>query len=107
MARHDLRRARSVTGGVAGFRDIGAVRVTCTGRPLEPCLHAAVDREVSVLEGHGIAEQDRHALLLDERGPGSVVVHAGPRGHGQADPSRVARHQRAAARRVRRESGSS
>lgn len=62
---------------VAGVKDVTDFRVRWFGRNLQVSLNAAVDSNLSVVEGHNIAEEIRHALLHED-GVSLVDVHIDP-----------------------------
>jgi cation diffusion facilitator family transporter len=63
----DRLRLEELAKGVDGVRDAHAIRTRYVGPKLAVDLHVVVDPELSVEQGHGIAEAVRHTLL--EEGP--------------------------------------
>ena len=74
--------ARSVTN----VESVDSVRVRWTGHRLEAILHAMIDCDLTVAEGHAIAEQIRHDLLHEVKNLDRVTVHVDPCSHHGADP---------------------
>jgi cation diffusion facilitator family transporter len=66
---------------IDGVKGVEGVRVRWIGHRLEASLHATVNCEVTVLEGHAIAEEVRHDLLHSVRGLDEVLVHIDPCAH--------------------------
>lgn len=63
--------------GVAGVHD---VRARWLGHKLACELHIDVDGHISVIEGHDVAEEVRHALLHEFERLNDVIVHVDPFG---------------------------
>ncbi|RME45201.1 MAG: cation transporter [Chloroflexi bacterium] len=70
-----IERCAASVEGVAGVHD---VRARWIGHKLACELHIAVDGEISVVEGHDIAEEVRHALLHEFERLNDVIVHVDP-----------------------------
>ena len=77
---------------IEGVEWVDGVRVRWIGHRLEASLHATVDCEVSVADGHRIAETVRHELLHKVKGLDEVLVHVDPCGHDGQDPHTAAAH---------------
>lgn len=75
------RLARSVDG----VQELSGVRIRWIGHRLEASLHATVDCEMTVSEGHEVAETIRHDLLHGIRGLDDAVVHIDPCDHDGRD----------------------
>ncbi|MBA3877138.1 MAG: hypothetical protein C0498_09415 [Anaerolinea sp.] len=78
-----IERRAALAKGVEG---VSGVRVRWIGHRLEASLYALVDCDVSVAEGHEIAEAIRHDLVRSIRGLDDVLVHLDPCGHDGRDP---------------------
>jgi cation diffusion facilitator family transporter len=74
----ELKRVRALADGVEGVREIHALRTRRLGSGLAIDLHVLVDPEMSVREGHIIAENVKAERL--EKGPGvmDAIVHLEP-----------------------------
>ena len=79
-------------GAVAGVKTVDGVRVRWIGHRLETSLHATVDCQLTVADGHAIAEAIRHDLLHAVKGLDSVLVHVDPCAHEEHDPHAAASH---------------
>lgn len=77
---------------VTGVQGVDGVRVRWIGHRLEASLHATVDCEVSVADGHRIAESIRHDLFHEIKGLDEVLVHVDPCGHDGQDPHASGAH---------------
>jgi cation diffusion facilitator family transporter len=77
---------------VPEVQDIGRVRLRWLGHALETSLTITVDCELTVAEGHRIAEEVRHSLLHNVRRLDTALVHVNPCGHTGEDPHSLTRH---------------
>jgi cation diffusion facilitator family transporter len=82
----------AVTRAVPGVQDIGPVRLRWVGHALEATLSVTVDCELTVAQGHDVAEEVRHHLLHQVRRLDSVLIHVDPCDHDGADPHAATRH---------------
>jgi cation diffusion facilitator family transporter len=82
----------AVTRAVPGVQAIGPVRLRWVGHALEATLSVTVDRELTVAQGHDVAEEVRHQLLHQVRRLDSVLIHVDPCDHDGADPHAATRH---------------
>jgi len=64
-----------------GVLDIGAVRLRWIGHSLRAECNVVVDANLTVVEGHQIAEECEHRLLHDLPRLTAAMVHADPEGH--------------------------
>ena len=85
-------RIEAVAAPVAGVQAVEGVRVRWIGHRLEASLLITVDRELTVAEGHDIAELVRHDLFHSVGGLDEILVHVDPCDHAGADPHKDARH---------------
>ena len=82
---------------VDGVEDIGRVRLRWIGHRLHAEAEVTVDQELTVAEGHEIAERARHALLHEVPHLSSALIHADPCAHDGSDPhADLAHHDRPA-----------
>lgn len=63
---------------VPGVMGVGGMKARWAGRSLFTQLHVEVDPEMSVVAGHAIAEEVRHAVFHDVEGVAQVTVHLDP-----------------------------
>ena len=84
-------------GAIEGVKEVDGVRVRWIGHRLEASLHATVHCEITVLDGHAIAEEIRHDLLHSVRGLDEVLVHVDPCAHEDLgiDPHATSAHHAA------------
>ncbi len=82
---------------VSGAQDVHDVRVRWLGHRLQAELHVVVDEDLSVREGHGIAEEVRHALFHAEPRLSEATLHLDPCGHGGEDAHHRTSHHADAA----------
>jgi cation diffusion facilitator family transporter len=86
-------RCASVLGAVPGVRGVGDLRLRWIGHALWAEAEVVVSGELTVSQGHDIAEQARHALLHDVPRLTSALVHVDPAdGHGVDHHAEVAHH---------------
>ena len=64
-----------------GVMDIGTVRLRWIGHSLRAECNVVVDAELTVVEGHRIAEECEHRLLHELPRLTAAMVHADPEGH--------------------------
>jgi cation diffusion facilitator family transporter len=84
---------------VEGVEDIGRVRLRWIGHRLHAEAEVTVDQNLTVGDGHAIAERARHALLHEVPHLSSALIHADPCGHDGRDPhADVAHHDAVAAK---------
>jgi cation diffusion facilitator family transporter len=81
-----------VTRAVPGVQGVGPVRLRWVGHALEVTLSITVDCDLTVAQGHGVAEEVRHRLLHEVRRLDSVLIHVDPCDHDGADAHAAARH---------------
>lgn len=79
-------RMAATTADVAGVRRVDRVRVRWSGHRMEGDVTVRVDPDLTIVEGHRIAEHVEHALLHATPGLESAVVHL----HPVVDPSQEA-----------------
>lgn len=77
---------------VASVERVSDVRLRWIGHRLDAALHVMVDCELTVADGHRIAEDVRHALLHEVRGLDTVMVHVDPCEHDGQDHHAVTAH---------------
>jgi cation diffusion facilitator family transporter len=86
-------RCASVLGAVPGVREVGDLRLRWSGHALWAEAEVVVNGELTVSQGHGIAEQARHALLHEVPRLTSATVHIDPAdGQGVDHHAEVAHH---------------
>lgn len=69
---------RATIADVPGVHDVGRVRARWAGHRLEADADVSVDADLSVLEGHHLAEQIEHEVLHAVAHVENVVVHLHP-----------------------------
>jgi cation diffusion facilitator family transporter len=77
--------AEALVAQQAGVRRVGRVRMRWMGSRLHAEVHVGVDANLTVRQGHAIAERVRHALFHEVARVAEVVVHVEPQAHGPAD----------------------
>ncbi len=77
---------------IEGVQTVEGVRARWSGHRLEVSLHATVDCDLSVADGHQIAERVRHDLLHGVKGLENVLVHIDPCDHNGLDAHAGASH---------------
>lgn len=77
---------------VEGVAKVGTVRIRWIGHRLHGELEVLVDADLSVAEGHRIAEATRHALLHEVPRLASALVHADPQPTAGHDPHQAVSH---------------
>ena len=88
------RTARSIQG----VQDVSKVRVRWVGHALEASFAITVDCDMTVSEGHRVAEAVRHRLLHEIAKLDTAVIHVNPCGHDGTDPHAELRHHDTTAR---------
>jgi cation diffusion facilitator family transporter len=77
---------------VDGVQRVGLVQARWVGHRLSATIAVVVDEDLSVREGHDVAEAVRHDLLHSVRHLDDVHVHVDPCGHHGADPRAAVGH---------------
>jgi len=77
---------------VDGVQRVGTVQARWVGHRLAASIAVVVDEDLSVREGHDVAEAVRHDLLHSVRHLDHIDVHVDPCGHHGGDPHVGARH---------------
>ena len=77
---------------VAGVRQVGAVRARWVGHRLTGSIAVVVDEDLSVREGHEVAEAVRHEMLHAVRHLDDIDVHIDTDRRDGIDPHVLARH---------------
>jgi cation diffusion facilitator family transporter len=94
-------RCASVLGAVAGVRAVGDLRLRWSGHALWAEAEVVVSGQLTVSQGHQIAELARHALLHEVPRLTSALVHVDPAdGHGIDHHAEVAHHREPGRRRA-------
>jgi cation diffusion facilitator family transporter len=73
-------------------QDVSRVRLRWVGHALEASFAITIDCDMTVSEGHRVAEEVRHRLLHDVAKLDTAVIHVNPCGHDGADPHEALRH---------------
>ena len=73
-------------------QDVGRVRLRWLGHALETSLTITVDCDLTVAQGHRVAEEVRHNLLHEIRRLDTASIHVNPCGHTGEDPHALTRH---------------
>lgn len=73
-----LSRIARISGGVPGVKEVYDVRGRWVGHHLYAEETVSVEGSLSVIEGHRIAEEVRHALLHDVPHFADVIIHVDP-----------------------------
>ena len=79
-------------GRVEGVQRVGSVQARWVGHRLAASIAIVVDEDLSVRQGHDVAEAVRHNLLHSIRHLDDVDVHVDPCGHHGTDPHANASH---------------
>lgn len=88
-------RAEHVLSQVGGVQEVGAVRLRWIGHGLHGEANIVVDQDLTVAEGHAIAERARHVLLHAVPRLADATIHTDPCAHDGSDPhASVAHHYR-------------
>jgi cation diffusion facilitator family transporter len=89
-----VERCASVLGAVPGVRGVGDLRLRWIGHALWAEAEVVVAGDLTVSQGHGIAERARHALLHEVPRLTSALVHVDPAdGYGIDHHAEVAHHE--------------
>jgi len=78
--------------GVTDVQDVSKVRVRWVGHALEASFAITVDCDMTVSQGHHVAEEVRHRLLHDVGKLDTAVIHVNPCGHDGSDPHAALAH---------------
>ncbi len=73
-------------------QDLSRVRLRWVGHALEASFAITVDCDMSVTDGHRIAEDVRHRLLHEVAKLDTAVIHVNPCGHDGSDPHEALAH---------------
>jgi cation diffusion facilitator family transporter len=79
-----------IASQVAGVQRVGAVQARWVGHRLAASVAVVVDEDLTVRQGHDVAEAVRHDLLHAVRHLDDVDVHVDPCGHHGIDPHTAA-----------------
>ncbi len=77
--------AEALVAQQVGVSRVGRVRMRWMGNRLHAEVHVGVDADLTVRQGHAIAERVRHALFHEVARVAEVVVHVEPQAHGPVD----------------------
>jgi cation diffusion facilitator family transporter len=83
---------------VDDVQDVSKVRLRWVGHTLEASLAITVDCDMTVSQGHRIAEEVRHRLVHGIARLDTAVIHVNPCGHGGEDPHAELAHHDAPAK---------
>jgi len=81
-----------VAASVPDVQSVERLRVRWLGHALETSLEITVDRDMTVAQGHQVAEEVQHRLLHEVRRLDTAVIHVNPCGHSGDDPHETTRH---------------
>jgi cation diffusion facilitator family transporter len=84
--------AEHVLSHVSGVEAVGAVRLRWIGHGLHGEANLVVNQDLSVAEGHVIAERARHALLHEVPRLADATIHTDPCAHDGSDPHQALAH---------------
>jgi cation diffusion facilitator family transporter len=73
-------------------QDLSKVRMRWVGHALEASFAITVDCDMSVTDGHRVAEEVRHRLLHEVAKLDTAVIHVNPCGHDGRDPHEALAH---------------
>ncbi len=79
-------------GHVPQVEAVSGIRMRWIGHRLDAALHVTVDCDLTVADGHRVAEEVRHALLHEVKGLDHALVHVDPCDHRGADHHEVTAH---------------
>ncbi len=85
-------RVEAVAHATPGVQDVGSIRLRWVGHALEATLAITVDRDLSVAQGHAVAEEVQHRLLHQLHRLEVVLIHVNPCQHAGDDPHALTRH---------------
>jgi cation diffusion facilitator family transporter len=89
-----VERCATVLGAVPGVQGVGDLRLRWIGHALWAEAEVVVNGDLTVSQGHGIAERARHALLHEVPRLTSALVHVDPADdHGVDHHAEVAHHR--------------
>ena len=74
-----------VAAAVDGVIEVETVRVRWMGHRLSASTDLVVNCQLTVAQGHDVAEAVRHALFHEVRGLDTIIVHLDPCEHGDSD----------------------
>lgn len=74
----DLKRIEQIAGSTSGVRSVHGVRTRTVGSWIHLDLHILVDKEITVDQGHDIAESVKQNILSGGPRVADVVVHVEP-----------------------------
>jgi divalent metal cation (Fe/Co/Zn/Cd) transporter len=86
---------RHVSSHVEGVEDVAEVRARWLGHRLRAEVNVAVDRELSVAEGHAVARELNHRLMHELKYLDMAVVHVDPAQESGEEHHRVGAHSHA------------
>lgn len=89
---HLVVKVEETAGRVHGVERVDDVRLRWIGHRLDTSLHVTVDCEMTVAQGHDVAESVRHVLFHEVRGLDTVEVHVDPCGHDGRDAHAATAH---------------
>ncbi|MCL4241996.1 MAG: cation diffusion facilitator family transporter, partial [Dehalococcoidia bacterium] len=89
-----LHRAEQAAERVPGVVHVSLVRPRWIGHTIHAEVRVTVDRELSVAEGHWIAEEVEHAMVHAVPKLGSVIVHIDPCAHDGSQTHPAGPHRR-------------
>ncbi len=82
----DLTEAVERAAAQPGVVEVTSARLRWIGHRIEAEAHVTVDRDLTTLQSHGIAESVRHAIFHDVQKISDVIVHVDPCDHAELDP---------------------
>jgi cation diffusion facilitator family transporter len=92
-----VEKAEAAARGAEGVEEVTAVRMRWIGHSVHAEAVVVADQDLTLRDGHTIAERVRHAMLHAVPKLASVTVHVDPCAHDGHDPhSDVAHHERPA-----------
>jgi cation diffusion facilitator family transporter len=93
-----VEKAEAAARGAEGVEEVGSVRLRWMGHSIHAEAVVVADQELSLREGHRVAERVRHAMMHAVPKLASVTVHVDPCAHDGHDPhAGVAHHNQASA----------
>jgi cation diffusion facilitator family transporter len=81
-----LDRARAAALSADGVQGVPMIRARWIGHSLHAEANVVADRDLTLVEGHEVAERARHAMLHAVPKLASATVHIDPCGHAGGDP---------------------
>ncbi len=85
-------RVETIAASTPEVQAVERVRLRWLGHALEASLAVTVDCDLTVAEGHRVAEDVRHRLLHEVDRLDTAVIHVNPCGHSGDDPHALNRH---------------